>query len=111
MLYKESISAWAGICVISFRETVIPSWIKSIDICSLNSNNKVVAYSEYPVTMDERTANVSFLQEKISKEAFGGSGVKLLNSKNELTADTKGSQGTCMFTCMHYTVPISSVSV
>ena len=26
--------------------------------------------------------NVSFLQEKLSKEAFGGSGVKLLNSNN-----------------------------
>ena len=50
------------------------------------------------MTMDENTANVPTLQEKLSKEAFGGSGVKLLNSKNILIADTEGTQG--MFTCM-----------
>ena len=44
-------------------------WIKSVDICSLNSNNEVVAYSGYPVTVDENTANVS-LQEKLSRDAF-----------------------------------------
>lgn len=47
--------------------------------------------------MEENTANVSFLQEKLSKEAFGGSAVKLLNSKNILIADTEGTQGTSTY--------------
>ena len=49
--------------------------------------------------MDENSANVSFLQEKLSREAFGGSGVKLLNSKNILIADTEGTQGMSIFVC------------
>ena len=60
----------------------VQSWIKSIDIRSLSSNNKVVANSKHPITMDANTANVSFIQEKLSREAFGGSSIKLLNSKN-----------------------------
>lgn len=74
----------------------VHSWIKSIDICSLSDSNEVVAYSEHPITMDENTSNVSFIQEKLSREAFGGSSVKLLNSKNILIADAEGTQGTCM---------------
>ena len=70
------------------------SWIKSIDICSLSSNNEVVANSEHPITMDANTAYVSFIQEKLSREAFGGSSVKLLNSKNILISDAEGTQGT-----------------
>ena len=36
-----------------------PSWIKSIDLCSFDSSNEIVAYSEYPVKMDENNAKVS----------------------------------------------------
>ena len=54
----------------------------------------VVANSEHPITMDANTANVSFIQKKLSREAFGGYGVKLLNSKNILIALAEGTQGT-----------------
>ena len=37
--------------VVKFRETVVQSWIKSIGICLLSSN-EVVANSEYAITMD-----------------------------------------------------------
>ena len=53
-------------------------------MCSLSNSNEVVANSEH---MDVNTANVSFIQEKLSMEAFGGSSVKLLNSHNILIAD------------------------
>jgi hypothetical protein len=43
--------------------------------------------------MDANTANVS-IQEKLSREAFGGSSVKLLNSNNIIIADAEGTQGT-----------------
>ena len=52
--------------------------------------------------MDKSTANVSFLQEKLSKEAFGGSGGKLLNSKYILIADTEGTQGMCTCGAMSF---------
>ena len=81
------------------------SWIKSIDICSLSSNNEVVANSEHPITMDANTANVS-IQEKLSREAFGGSGLKLLNSKNIRIADAEGTQGTNVCTCMTLSIQI-----
>ena len=86
------------------------SWIKSIDICSLSSNKEVVANSEHPITMDANTANVSFIQEKLSREAFGGSGVKLLNLKNILIADAEFKEPKVhMYVCMCMTLYIQII--
>ena len=46
------------------------------------------------MSMDKSTARVSCLQEKLSREAFNGSAVRLLNSKNILIANTEGTQVT-----------------
>ena len=51
--------------------------------------------SEHPLTLEESKANVSYIQEKLSQEAFGGDRVKLLNAKNILLADAEGTRGTC----------------
>lgn len=51
---------------------------------------KVVAKSEHPIVLDENSANV---QEKLSREAFSGTRVCLLNSKNILIADADGTRG------------------
>ena len=48
-----------------FREMETP-WI---DLCSFDSSNEIVAYSEYPVMMDE---SMAMPQENLSREAFGG---------------------------------------
>ena len=69
------------------------TFVDKIDLCSFDSSNEIVAYSEYTVMMDESTAKVCCLQEKLSREAFGGSAFRLLNSKNILIADTEGTQG------------------
>ena len=74
-------------------------WIQSIDLSSFDSSNEIV-YSEYPISRDENTAKVSCLQEKLSREAFGGSAVRLLNSKNILIADTEGTCPFCVYVCV-----------
>ena len=73
------------------RKCTNQTWNKSIEICSLN-DGKVVQVSEHPLTLDESKANVSYIQEKLSQEAFGGEKVKLLNAK---VADAEGTRGTC----------------
>lgn len=54
---------------------------------------KVVAKSEHPIVLDENSANVASVQEKLSREAFSGTRVRLLNSKNILIADADGTRG------------------
>ena len=49
--------------------------------------------SEHPLNLDESKANVSYIQEKLSQEAFDGARVKLLNTKNILLADAEGTRG------------------
>ena len=68
-------------------------WNKSIEIC-LPNDGKVVQITEHPQTLDDAKANVAYVQEKLSQEAFSGENVKLLNSKNILLADAEGTQGT-----------------
>lgn len=69
------------------------TWNKSIEICYVSNTNQVVAKSEHPITLDESSANVVCVQDKLSREAFGGAKVRLLNSKNILVADTEGTRG------------------
>ena len=70
------------------------TWSKSIEICFVKSGtNEVVAKSEHPITLDETSANVTYIQEKLSCEAFSGGKVRLLNSKNILLADVEGTRG------------------
>ena len=54
---------------------------------------EIVQRTEHPVSLDETTATVSDVQEKISREAFGEAAVKLLNAKNVLLADVEGTRG------------------
>ena len=68
------------------------TWNKSIEICSLK-DGKVEQISEHPLNLDESKANVSYIQEKLSQEAFDGARVKLLNTKNILLADAEGTRG------------------
>lgn len=42
----------------------------------------MVAHSEQPITLEENSANVPCIQEKLSREAFNSVKVRLLNSKN-----------------------------
>ena len=52
---------------------ITSSWNKSIEICSVrNGSSEVVAKSEHPITLDEASANVPCIQEKMSQEEFGG---------------------------------------
>jgi hypothetical protein len=52
----------------------------------------VVSCSEHPLAIEEGTATVSSIADKLSKEAFGGVKVQLLNSKNIMIADTEGTR-------------------
>ena len=67
-------------------------WNKSIEICALK-DGKVEQITEHPLTLDELKANVSYIQDKVSQEAFGGAKVRLLNAKNILLADAEGTRG------------------
>ena len=49
--------------------------------------------SEHPVTLDDNTANVNAIEERLSREAFNNGRVKLLNAKNILIADVEGTRG------------------
>ena len=55
------LTSFGGMYIILCHEiqgnTNVQSWIKSIDICSLSSNNEVVANWEHPKTRDEKVAN------------------------------------------------------
>ena len=53
----------------------------------------MVQVSEHPITIDDSTANVSYILDKLSREAFNGSRVKLLNAKNILIANVDGTRG------------------
>ena len=67
-------------------------WNKSIEICTLKGDcTDLVACSEHPVTLEDGTANVPWIQEK----AFSGARVRLLNVKNIPIADTEGTSGVC----------------
>ena len=68
------------------------TWSKSIEICVLR-DGKVVQVSEHPLTLNETKANVTYIQEKLSQEAFSGERVKLLNAKNIMLADVEGTRG------------------
>ena len=68
------------------------TWNKSIKICSLR-NGKVEQISEDPLNLNESKANVSYIQQKLSQEAFDGARVKHLNTKNILLADAEGTRG------------------
>ena len=43
--------------------------------------------------MEDGTANVPWIQEKLSGEAFSGARIRLLNAKNIPIADTEGTRG------------------
>lgn len=68
------------------------TWNKSIEICYLRGEYEVVQKSEHPILLDEASAQVSFVQDKLSSEAFAGAPVKLLNAKNFLIADVEGKE-------------------
>ena len=53
----------------------------------------VVAVAEHPVTLTTATANVSAVCERLSQEAFDGSAVCLLNSKNLPIHDVDSTKG------------------
>ena len=46
--------------------------------------------TEYPITLDDSTANVTFIREKLSTEAFNG---ELMNAWNIAIADTEATRG------------------
>ena len=72
-------------------------WSKSVEICDVVSGRhgagEVIAKSEHPIMLCENSANVASVQEKLSREAFSGTRVRLLNSKNILIADADGTRG------------------
>ena len=68
------------------------TWTKSIEICALQAE-EVVQISEHPLTLNDLKASVSYVQDKISTEAFTGAGVKLLNAKNGFIAGVEGTTG------------------
>ena len=68
------------------------TWTKSVEICALNAG-ELIQISEHPLTLDDARASVSYVQDKISNEAFSGANVKLLNAKNLLIADVEGTTG------------------
>ena len=78
------------------RKCANKTWNKSIEICSLK-DGKVVQVTEHPLTLDDAKANVTYIQEKLSQEAFSGENVKLLNAKNILLADAEGTRGIYMY--------------
>ena len=55
------LTSFGGMCIILCHEiqrnSNVQSWIKSIDICSLSSNNEVMANWEHPKTRDKKAAN------------------------------------------------------
>jgi len=53
----------------------------------------VVQRSEHPITLDESSANVESIQEKLSYEAFDSAQTRLLTCKNVLLADVDGTRG------------------
>ena len=59
---------------------------------------QVVQVSEHPVT-DDTTANVTYVVDKLSREAFNGSRVRLLNAKNISIADVEGTRGMSQIAC------------
>ena len=61
-------------------------------ICVLKAG-EIVQTSEHLLSLDESKASVSYVQDKISTEAFSGAGVKLLYAKNVLIADVEGTTG------------------
>ena len=59
----------------------------------LSVDSDIVQKSEHPVTLDETSANVTSVQEKLSREAFNGGRVKLLNAKSIIIANVEGTRG------------------
>lgn len=45
-------------------------------------------------------ANVTSIQEILSKEAFGGAPIRLLNAKNFLIADAAGTRGNIVYSAI-----------
>lgn len=43
--------------------------------------------------LDEATASVNYVMEKLSQEAFSGAKVRLMNAKNIPLADVEGTTG------------------
>ena len=62
---------------------------------------QVVQVSEHAVTIDDTTANVTYVIDKLSREAFSGSWVRLLNAKNIPVADVEGTRGMSQIACTH----------
>ena len=62
------------------------------------SGEQVVQVSEYTVTIDDSTANVTYIVDKLSQEAFNGNRVELLNAKT--IADVEGTRGS-MYSLLH----------
>lgn len=57
----------------------------------------IVATAEHPVTLTAATANVRDVCEKVAQEAFSGTPVCLLNSKNLLIQDVDGTKGLSLY--------------
>ena len=62
--------------------------------------------TEYPITLDDSTANVTYIQEKLSAEAFNGEQVKLMNARNIAIADTEATRG--MYSLHGYDLHLTS---
>jgi hypothetical protein len=61
-------------------------------VCSVVKTS-VVAVAEHPVTLTSATANVTSVSNRVSREAFEGSAVCLLNAKNLRIHDIDGTNG------------------
>ena len=65
----------------------------AIGLAGQTEHKDVVQRSEHPITLDESSANVESIQEKLSHEAFDGARTRLLTCKNVLLADVEGTRG------------------
>ena len=59
----------------------------------------MVQTSEHPLNLSESTATIPDVTRRLSLEAFDGSQIKILNSKNLPLPDVEGTRGTweCIF--------------
>ena len=59
-----------------------------------------MANAEHPLTLTEATATLQVVSDRISREAFDGANVRLLNSKNLPIPDVDGTRGVCVCVCV-----------
>ena len=82
----------APVSFCSYPVGVLLRGISQLIICCLCGDSDVQK-SEHPATLNKSSANVTSVQEKLSREAFSGGRVRLLNAKNILIDDVEGTRG------------------